>query len=455
MIELRDYQLLIKSELYRNYNSGLKKLLAVLPTGAGKTAIAASILKDCKDSKKQAVLLVHRRELINQSGRTFDAFGMPYGIIASNYDRSPYELTQIASIQTLINRLDEINPRFIIIDEAHHTCANTWDRVYHHFPDALVLGLTATPVRADGQGLHKYYEKIVHGPSITSLIDQGWLTPFKYYAPKTEIDLSGVSISMGDYDKKELAKVIDKPKITGDVVENYLKYSNRKRAIVFAVNIEHSNHIINAFKAHGIPAKHVDGSTPTNERDKAVDDFTKGNLMVLSNVGLFSEGFDVPGIETVIVVRPTHSLSLHLQMIGRALRLAPCKTHANIIDHVENYKRHGLPSDHREWSLHSAKRRFKKGDEHVVPIKRCEYCFTVNPIVSLICSNCLEPFPIKEKTAREILEEHGDLVEIDQKKQMRMEVGKAKTIGDLQKIAQERGYKPGWVWKQLQIKKLI
>lgn len=196
MIELRDYQLLIKSELYRNYNSGLKKLLAVLPTGAGKTAIAASILKDCKDSKKQAVLLVHRRELINQSGRTFDAFGMPYGIIASNYDRSPYELTQIASIQTLINRLDEINPRFIIIDEAHHTCANTWDRVYHHFPDALVIGLTATPVRADGQGLHKYYEKIVHGPSITSLIDQGWLTPFKYYAPKTEIDLSGVSISI-------------------------------------------------------------------------------------------------------------------------------------------------------------------------------------------------------------------------------------------------------------------
>ena len=454
MIELRDYQIDLKRRIYHEYNNGIRSLIAVLPTGAGKTALASSILKDCADKNKSTLFIVHRRELIKQTCKALDNIDTKYGVVAATFPSEPQYSIQVASIQTLVNRKTS-EPRLIVFDECHHMAAETYTRVYDSYPNSLILGLTATPTRRDGQGLHRYFQKILEGPTIDQLTNGGYLCPYKYYAPKTEIDLSQVSISMGDYDQNELAKAIDKPKITGDVVENYMKYSLGKRAIVFAVNIEHSNHIIESFRQAGIVAAHLDGATSMRERDETINRFSKGEIQVLSNVGLFSEGFDVPGIEAVIMVRPTYSLSLHLQMVGRGLRPSLNKPHAIIIDHVENYKRHGLPSDTREWSLHSQRKRLRKGDEQVVPIKRCDHCFTVNPIISLICINCQEPFPVKEKTAREILAEQGDLVEIDQKKKMRMEVGRARTIGDLQRIAQERGYKPGWVWKQLQIKKLI
>lgn len=342
----------------------------------------------------------------------------------------------------------------VAVHNCHRIASKTWTEVFNYYNESLILGLTATPCRLDGQGLGKYFEEIVTGNINTQmLIDRGHLSPFKYYAP-SDVDLSDINTSMGDFDQTQLAHVMNKPSIVGNVVEHYQKIIPGKKAIIFCVNVEHSIHVMNAFRSTGINAAQVDGNTPTQTRDSIINNFTNGQINILTNVNLFTEGFDVPHLDAAILCRPTHSLSLHLQMVGRALRTSPSKTLSYIIDHVGNYKRHGLPNDQRYWSLNAQKKTVRKGDQNTIPIKRCESCFHVNHAASIICSNCHTPFPVK--TQELIPETEGELVEITehQKKLARMEVGKAKSLAELQAIARERGYKPGWVFKMASLKNL-
>lgn len=454
-MELRDYQNLLKSMVYKFYNQSKRSLLLVLPTGAGKTAVASSILRDCVGANKDVYFIVHRRELLNQTAAALDKFGLKYDFIASNYPETNMHKIKIASINTLLNRMHNYaKPRLVIIDECHRIASKTWTEVFNYYNESLILGLTATPCRLDGQGLGKYFEEIVTGNINTQmLIDRGHLSPFKYYAP-SDVDLSDINTSMGDFDQTQLAHVMNKPSIVGNVVEHYQKIIPGKKAIVFCVNVEHSIHVMNAFRSAGINAAQVDGNTPTQTRDSIINNFTNGQINILTNVNLFTEGFDVPHLDAAILCRPTHSLSLHLQMVGRALRTSPSKTLSYIIDHVGNYKRHGLPNDQRYWSLNAQKKTVRKGDQNTIPIKRCESCFHVNHAASIICSNCHTPFPVK--TQELIPETEGELVEITehQKKLARMEVGKAKSLAELQAIARERGYKPGWVFKMASLKNL-
>ena len=380
---LRPYQEKIIQDARQAYKGGNKSVLMVLSTGGGKTICASTVVKGSAKKGNTVWWLTHRRELISQASDTFNRLEIPHSTIQSGYVADPHALVQVASIQTIVRRLDKLpHPDLIVFDETHHIGAGQWDEVYQRFPDAYKLGLTATPWRLDGTGLGHWYQSMVIGPSMSELITDGALTPYKMYAPSLP-DLSGVKSIGGDFVKGALAKAMNKPKLVGDAIDHYKALCPGKRAIVFAAGIDNSKDIASQFRQAGIPAEHVDGSMSGEERDAAVARFASGETLILSNDSLFGEGFDVPAIEAVILLRPTQSLSLYLQMVGRGLRPAPDKPHAVILDHAGNSRDkedggmgHGLPDDDREWTLEDREKR-KKGAVAEVSIKQCPECFFV------------------------------------------------------------------------------
>ena len=294
---------------------------------------------------------------------------------------------------------------------------------------------------------------MVQGPSVQELIDQGYLSPYKIFAP-ANIDVSNVHKRMGDFVTSELVATIDKPTITGDAIKEYQKYANGKRAIVRGVSIEHSKHIAKQFNESGISASHVDGTTPHEIRDTIMDSFRRGDTRILSNVELFSEGLDVPAVECVIDLRPTASLILWLQFCGRALRPMDGKT-AIIIDHAGNCQRHGLPCDDRVWDLAG---RDKKAKEDTGPmIRLCPQCFFACNSWRKECPECKHQFTVQ---SREVDHKEGELTEVDIqaiRKNKRMEEGKCTTLEQLEELGRQRGYKAGWAgmrWRSRQPRKV-
>ena len=277
---------------------------------------------------------------------------MPHGIIARWAHGPTSHRVQIASVMTLVRRLDQFHPTLLIYDEAHHAAAPTWQRITAAYREADLLGLTATPRRLDGKPLDDIFDTLVVGPSIAKLIDDGFLAPVVVFAPTNTPDLKSVKICAGDYAIDQLAAVMsDEMIVDGGAVEEYTRLCPDARGIAFCVDIAHSKLVANAFRARGYRAQHVDGETPRLERRALIAALGDGSLDVLSNCGLFSEGLDVPGVEAAILLRPTKSLALYLQMVGRALRRAPGKKKAVILDCAGNVFVHGLPTALRGGAL--------------------------------------------------------------------------------------------------------
>lgn len=330
----------------------------------------------------------------------------------------------------------------ILVHNCHHIGAATWERIFLENPQAFHIGLTATPCRLDGKGLSEFYDEMILGPSTSWLIENKFLAPFKYFAPKN-IDTSKLHTSMGDYVKSEVNELVTDKKIIGDAVSEYNKYCKDKRAVVFCASVNHSLYIRDEFLKHGIPCAHLDGEHDSNYRDQVLSKFTSGEIKVLCNVDLFGEGFDLPAIDAVIMLRPTQSLGLYLQQVGRSLRTFPGKEHAIILDHVGNWQRHGLPDDEREWSLAGVNR--KKKDESEKKIKICSNCFAA--VEYFPCSNCGQsPDP---KKRGEIEQEDGELQEVSRdqaRKDFRKQQGRAQTLQDLIELGRSRGYKRPEFW---------
>jgi DNA repair protein RadD len=440
-MELRPYQIQMTNETRQHFQAGIRCVLNQAPTGAGKTLLVASMLKTAASRNIRSIFICHRRELIRQTSIAFNALNIGHGVIGAGWPFSPRPMVHIASIQTLKNSLWKIHkPGLVVFDEVHHLPSKTWDKIYNYYSEAYIIGLSATPQRLDGSGLGKYFPVMVQGPSVQILIDEGYLSPYKIFAP-SNIDISKVHSRMGDFISSELAATIDKPTITGDAINEYRKLANGKRAIVRGVSIEHSKHIAKQFNDAGISAQHVDGKTDTHIRDLAMESFRRGDTLVLSNVDLFSEGLDVPAVECIIDMRPTKSLILYLQFIGRVLRYVEGKT-AIIIDMAGNCARHGLPCDEREWDL---KGRDKKVKEDTGPMIRiCKQCFGANNSYRKDCKYCGEVFTVQ---SREVDYKDGELTEIDIqaiRKSKRMEEGQCKTLEELEELGRKRGYKAGW-----------
>lgn len=449
-IQLRHYQQSAIESCRASYRGGERAVLFQLPTGGGKTVTASSIVHGAASKGNATWWLTHRRELASQASQTFHSLGIPHGTVQAGHISDPYALVQVASIQTIARRIHQVpKPKLIVFDEAHHIGAKSWEALFHAFPEAKILGLTATPWRLDGRGLGNWFGHMVEGPTVRELIDEGSLCDYRLFAP-AQPDLEGIKTAAGDYQRGALAAAMAKPTIVGDAIQHYTKLCAGKRAVVFAAGVANSEAIAAQFNAAGISAEHVDGKMRAEERDAAVARFRSGETLILSNADLFGEGFDVPAIEAAILLRPTKSLSLYLQQVGRALRPMQGKAEAIILDHAGNSLTHGLPDDLREWSLDDREKRRKSAPAEVA-IRQCTECFFVyRPVPA--CPQCGHKPPVQ---VREIEQVDGSLEEVRKAqiaRDKRMEVGGAETLEEFMQIAAQRGYKSGWAHRMYSVR---
>ena len=450
-ISLRPYQQQLIDDIGHEFSEGRRRVCAVAPCGAGKTIMTAWMARGTALSGRRAIFMVHRQELIEQTSATFTAMGIRHGLIAAGAAKE-YDLpVQIASVQTLIHRLHEVQPPDLLIcDECHHIVANTYRRILEHFAAAYVLGVTATPERIGGQGLGEIFQSLVLGPTAAELITAGNLTPYDYYAPPSKFDPAAAHVRFGEYVKGDLINQMDDADVIGDIVANYKKLAAGKRAICYCINRAHSEHVAASFRAAGIPAAHVDGETHKAVRARTIEDFRLGKIQILCNAELLGEGFDVPAMEAVILARPTASLTLYIQQSMRPLRPDPTNPNkrAVIIDHVGNVFRHGMPDEDREWSLETRKKK-----PRTMAIKICPACYTAVPSTARTCP-CGHVFGGTQEE-RTFTEKDGTLTKIEEiKRKKRQEVGMARSVADLTAIALRRGYSLRWVSRMADMKRL-
>lgn len=457
---LRPYQDQMLQEARGHMRAGKRRVLLQLATGGGKTALASYMIDGAAAKGLRSSFNVHRKELIEQTSRAFDEYGIGHGVIGAGWPFNPHELVTIAGIATLARRLEHVlPPNMNVWDECHHLAAAIWRAVFDAFPDAYQLGLSATPERLDGRGLADFFDVMVSGPSTADLIGMGYLSRYRYFAPGKP-DLVGMPTRCGDFNRSDLGDLMDKPKLIGDVVEHYLRLAAGELGVVFAVNREHSRHLAMAFKSEGIAAAHVDGSMSDGERSRAVDAFRAGDVRVLCNVDLFGEGFDLPAIVYAGLARPTKSLALFLQQVGRSLRILPGKEHAIIADHAGNAFNHGLPDDRRTWSLEGRKARTgKSAPTDATSIHSCPTCYRVTYSQVRDCPGCGYEFPVRDRSPAW---ERGELFLLEKvaerKKKEDAEARLAEeracsTAEDFIELARRRGYKNPAGWASLQLDK--
>lgn len=443
-MNLRPYQKEMVRETYSAMRNGHRGVVCQAATGSGKTVIAAHMLYEASSAGKRCMFINHRRELLAQSSAKLGAMEVDHGFIASGVDRDLSKDVQVCSIRTLVRRLDRVwEPDFVFYDEAHHMGASEWDRVYQTWRSARHVLLTATPRRMDGKGLGRWASHMVQGPSVRSLIEEGSLCDYKLYAPFRP-DLKGIKTARGDYIKGQLSDVMNSGAVIGSAVDSYTRLSKGKQSVVFCVGVEHSKSTAAAFSEAGYKAEHLDGSSPKAVRDSTMQKFRDKEIDILTNCDLFGEGLDVPGIHTIILLRPTKSLSLYLQQIGRGMRPFEGKEKALILDHAGNCILHGLPCTNHAWSLEDSDAKNSRKQEEAVRV--CPDCFAAlepreNPCPE--CGHVFSPEP------REIKTEEGLMLEVDvaaEKQERKQERAQARSLKDLVELGKQRGYRPGWAY---------
>jgi DNA repair protein RadD len=473
MLKLRSYQNDCVVSIRECFTNKIKSVLTVLPTGGGKTVIFTYISQQSALKNKRVMILVHRVELLNQTSKALNNFDVEHGLINPKYTPNFNASVQVASVQTLIKRLGYLSavnwePDIIVVDEAHHATAGSWRKIINHFPNSKVLGVTATPIRSDGQGLGiqcgGLFDELIEGPTMPWLMDQGFLVRPRIFGTPEALDFSNVNNSMGDYAKNDLSNMLDKPTIIGSAVDHYRELCPNTPAIVFCVSVAHAEHTAQEFRNSGFKFYSIDGNTDDDLRKQLIDALTTGSIDGLTSCDLIGEGTDIPRATTAIELRPTQSKGLNLQQRGRVLRpvyapgydletkdgrlaaiAASEKPFAFILDHVGNSIRHGLPYDEQEWSLEGEKRK-KGGKKQIQSIKvdMCESCFAMYEPAA-VCPQCGHVNKVRDTTPKQV---EGTLTEITAenliRKEKRTEQGQAESLEDLKRIAKERGYKTGW-----------
>lgn len=378
-MQLRPYQSQLITDIRLQYQLGKRSVLAVMPTGSGKTTCFSHIAQSAARKGSRVAILVHRQELLDQASRALTAMGVQHGIIAANRSMDLSHAVQVASVGTVARRLHLLPQSFLqllVIDEAHHSNAGTWAKVVQHFHTAKLLGVTATPIRGDGRGLGEYYQTMVQGPSAAWLTDNGYLAPAKVYAPPG-FDSTGLRKRMGDFDMTQAADRVQ----MGDCLTHYRQHLSGQTAIAFCCSVAHAEAVARLFQSAGIAASSIDGSNTASERRGLLEDLGTGKLKVLTSCALIGEGVDVPSVGGCILLRPTQSVALHLQMIGRCLRPQDGKT-AVVLDHVGNTLRLGHHLEDRDWTLDGVHKR----DREAAPSVK-------------VCPSALPPAPAPRRYA--------------------------------------------------------
>ena len=365
---LRPYQQTAKESIFSAWDNN-DNVLFQMPTGTGKTRLFTSIISDIKawsvlnSINCKILIIAHRVELIDQISESLGKYKIPHGIIAGGRTRDLRQYVQVASIQTIthpanVDAIAELNVGFIIIDEAHHSVARSYKKLWELFPDSKKLGVTATPWRMNNSGFKEVYQQLITSQSIKAFIEQGWLAPYSYYSVRensvereritsiNEFDIEG------DYKTSALEREMDTMQIRARLLDSYQRLASGKKGIIYSISRKHSEHICEEYRKAGLNIVKIDSLTPKNERQLYVRRFKNGQIDIIVNVDIFSEGFDCPDIEFIQLARPTKSLVKYLQQVGRGLRPTQGKTNCLILDNVGSNLQFGLPDDDRTWEVH-------------------------------------------------------------------------------------------------------
>lgn len=415
MAVLREYQIKAIDRLRETLQSGKRKPVMVLSTGGGKSITFGQIIANAVQKGKIILWIVHRRNLVTQMRDVLiKEFGITPGIIMSGFESDIENPVQLVSIQTYSRRILlgekwNVPADMVLIDEAHRSVSKQYQKVIENYKDKIIIGCTATPVRADGRGLGEIYDSIVEIADVKMLTDQGYLAPVKYYVP-VDIDLVGMRLAGGDYVTKDLEGRMINTKLIGDVVQNWLKLAEGKKTIVYAVSVKHSIALRDEFIKHGVKAYHLDAKSPDDEREKVFNKMQSGEIDVICNVALYQEGLDVPNVEVIVMARPTKSLGLWRQCAGRGLRPSPGKDHCKILDHGNVIEDNGLLDWEIEWSLDGKQKAWKvKSGTKEKQACKCRVCHKVFEGLKE-CPDCgtpLKSFGKKILTVEAELEEMG------------------------------------------------
>lgn len=420
----------------------------------------AEIARRTTKNNKRVMFLIHRKEVLNQAVETFKNQGVNSDLLTAGM------------VQTLTRRVDKLpTPNVILVDEAHHALAKSYQRILNKFPKAIVLLFTATPHRTGRMQLDQIANDIIVGQSIHELTDKGFLAPFRYFQPPNGFNSKLLKRgSTGDFTNESMQKAMS-TKIFGHIVKQYKRIASGMQAVVYTYSIDSAIKIATEFNSEGISAIEVDGTTPKEKRTVAVKKFREQEIKILVNVNLFTEGVDLPNVDCVIMARPTASLALYLQFSMRCLNPRPGKT-AIIIDHANNFKQFGYPDDDRDWkqAIKSGKQKSKSLlKDFGLSIVTCDYCFAVVKVSEVKdgkCPICGKPIknheakPVCDVDLVEASKEHQQLIkEIVKndllKKVANKTVGELHSLKELQAYAKLHGYKPGWAWYQAKRKGLI
>lgn len=390
---LRPYQQKVIDDITEVCGQGKRKIILQAATGAGKTIIASAIIKHAVQNLKRILFMAHRRELIWQASEKLKDVGIEHGILMGDHPHDPSQLVQVSSIQSLHSKaikrktVSHIPADLVIVDEAHHSASsNTWRTILDNYPSAIILGLTATPINRGGVGLGNCFDTIVRCPSISELIAEGFLVPARYYVPSLP-DLRGLRVQAGDYVESELEARMDQKQLIGDVCQNWSRIAPNRKTLVFGCSVKHSQHLCENFRAIGIKAEHVDGKTPEKERDKIVESFKNGDTQVLCNCAVFQEGFDVPQASCLVFARPTKSLLLYLQVVGRVLRPSEGKKDCIVIDHAGAVYEHGTVDQDWDWRLEYG------SEKNINNVMRSKIKFKKK--AQITCGNCKEVYEFR------------------------------------------------------------
>jgi len=460
-------------DLYPHQDSDIAKIIKALnnhqsmmyqlPTGGGKTVIFNEIAKEYVINGSRVLILAHRKELVLQAyNKILKWYNINSGIIMPGFIPDYRYPVQIASVQTLNRRNKPKDIDLIIVDEAHHVTAKTYLNILGHYPDAQILCVSATPWRLSGKGFTNVVNNLVCGPSIKWMEDNGFLVPAKVYVnPLDHSQLSKIKMTGGDYNERQLAQMLANREITAGLVSSWLSKAKGHKTILFAVNIEHSLAIKQQFLANGIPAAHVDGSTAKGERESIFKAFEEGKYMVLVNVGIATEGYDCPSITCVQLARPTKSLSLYLQMIGRGSRKYEGKKEYILLDNANCVLEHGMPNRDRKWTIKDRVRK-KKSTGQVRQFKMKMRDGTEKLVSSRTIPEGMEGIELVELTEDIRIDIFQKLVKVAERKkynkawayyQFLKKVDNSPSLMELEYIGNFLRYKPGWArYKYKEIK---
>lgn len=451
---LREYQVQAIESLRTSLAQGKQRPVLVSPTGSGKTRTAVEIIRLAVERGNRVLLLAPRRELIYQASEVLERAGIAHGIIMAGEPMNGYAPVQVASFDTLWARKDRMplpTADLVIVDEAHLSIAKTRQELIGAYPNAKVVGLTATPARGDGRGLGEIYDDLVEAWNICKLTEAGFLVPVRYFVP-SKPDLEGLKLNRdGDYQEADLGHRMDRPQLVGDIVHNWHRIAFGRSTVVFCVTRAHSRHVTAEFLRHGVRAEHLDGETDLNERADILDRVRSGETTVLCNVFVATYGLDIPSLEVAVMARPTRNPTLYLQTVGRVLRPSEGKSEAIVIDHAGAVDEHGRVDDYFPWSLDPdskvQERKKQQQQEHKEPkditCSACGYTFRS----SRTCPQCgHEMVP----PGKPIPTHQADLQELDPAKENRNTDWPAKIafIAGLRTYGAQKGYRPGWVANQ-------